>query len=52
MFMQSIQLGPFTFATSLFAFMVAALLGLFLAAWLDRRKQAGGPLQVTPRSFR
>ncbi|GHC36810.1 thiol:disulfide interchange protein [Alcaligenes pakistanensis] len=37
--MQSIQLGPFTFATSLFAFMVAALLGLFLAAWLDRRKQ-------------
>nr|WP_321302530.1 TlpA disulfide reductase family protein [Alcaligenes faecalis] len=37
--MQSIQLGPFTFATSLFAFMVAALLGLFLAAWLDRRRQ-------------
>ncbi|MCH1878299.1 TlpA family protein disulfide reductase [Alcaligenes ammonioxydans] len=37
--MQSIQLGPFTFATSLFAFLVAAFLGLFLAAWLDRRRQ-------------
>ncbi|WP_341669542.1 TlpA family protein disulfide reductase [Alcaligenes sp. SDU_A2] len=36
--MQSIQLGPFTFATSLFAFMLAALAGLLVAAWLDRRR--------------
>lgn len=38
--MQSIQIGPFTFATSLFAFLVAAMAALFLAAWLDRRRQS------------
>ncbi|WP_394060029.1 TlpA family protein disulfide reductase [Alcaligenes sp. WGS1538] len=37
--MQSIQLGPFTFATSLFAFMAAAIAALLLAAWLDRRSR-------------